>query len=125
MLFDSIRNSRHLKLAVLFGFAAAAPFQGLPREKPEISELRVLAAEYAKASALMSPKRFERFSELMKRVRNEPGALSALNAAGFCAHGSGGSGGGIAGPAAAACPNLRRRLAKGDHSHLLAIHYWV
>lgn len=126
MIFDRIRNSRSLKLAVLFSFAAAAPLQGLPRENPEITELRALAATYAKQGPLMSRSSFERFSDLIKKVGDEPAAVSALNAAGFCAHGSGGSSGGTAGGGiAATCPAQRRRMAKGDHSHLLAINHWV
>ncbi len=125
MLFDSIRNSRRLKLAVLFSFAASAPLQGLPRENPEITELRLLANEYGARGPLISPAKFERFTELMSRLRDQPGASGALSGAGLCAHGSGGSSGGIAGAAAGACPVQRRRIAKGDLSHLLAINHWV
>lgn len=125
MLFDSIRNSRKIKLAVLFGFAAAAPLQGLPRENPEITELRMLADEYGERGPMISPAKFERFTELMERLRDQPGASGALSGAGLCAHGSGGSSGGIAGAAAAACPIQRRRIAKGDLSHLLAINHWI
>lgn len=126
MLFDSIRNSRNLKLAVLFGFAAAAPMQGLPRENPEITELRLLATEYGQRGPLISQSKFARFTELMERLRDQPGAAGALSGAGLCAHGSGGSsGGGTAGPAAAACPLQRRRVAKGDLSHLLVFNHWV
>lgn len=125
MLFDSIRNNRNLKLAVLFGFAAAAPLQGLPRENPEITELRMLATEYGEHGPLISQSKFERFTELMERLRDQPGAAGALSGAGLCAHGSGGSSGGVAGSAAAACPLQRRKIAKGDLSHLLVFNHWV
>lgn len=125
MLFDSIRTSRRLKLAVLFSFAASAPLQGLPRENPEITELRLLANEYGARGPFISPAKFERFTELMARLHDQPGASGALSGAGLCAHGSGGSSGGIAGTATAACPIQRRRVAKGDLSHLLVINHWV
>lgn len=127
MLFDSIRNSRSLKLAVLFGFAATAPINGMPRENPQVTELRMLASEYTAQGPLMSRPRFERFSDLMKTLGDQPEASRILGAAGICGHASGGSGGGApAGSGAAAvCPVHRRRIAKGDLSHLLAINHWV
>lgn len=126
MLFDSIRKNRPLKLAVLFSFAATAPIASMPRESAQVSELRILTAEYTEHGPLMSRARFERFSDLMKQIGDQPEASRILGAAGFCGHASGGSGGGApAGSGAAAvCPVHRRRVAKGDMSHLLAMDHW-
>lgn len=127
MIFDHIRQSRGLKLAALFGFAAASATSTLPRETPEALELRILTAEYTKQGPLMATDRFERFNILYKQARGsgDPALLSALSSGGFCVHSSGSSSGGSSGSGFVSCPSLRRRIAKGDMGHLLAVKHWL
>lgn len=123
MIFDTLRRARTLKLAAVFGFAAASATMRVPRENPEITELRHLTRDYE--SGTMTAAQFIRMSDLTQSLADEPAAQRLLTNAGLiCAHSSGSSGT-AAGSAAAACPSERRRRAQGDMSHLLVFHHWV
>ena len=126
MLFDTLRRNRPLKLAALFGFAAANASMGLPREAPALTELRYLSQTFAQNGTL-SPALYMRMTALSSQLSDNQTARDILiNTGVMCGHasGSGGSSGGITG---AICPaeRRRRRRAAGDLSHLLVFHPWV